>query len=40
MGGVLTSMLFLRALQRAESDAYLRIRKRMSLAGNVEVDGT
>ena len=40
LGGVLTSMHFLRALQRAESDAYLRIRKWMSLAGNVEVDGT
>ena len=39
VGRILT-MHFVRALQRAESDAYLRIRERMTLAGNVQVDGT
>ena len=39
VGRILT-MHFVRALQRAECDAYVRIRERMTLAGNVQVDGT
>ena len=39
VGRILT-MHFVRALQRAECDAYVRIRERMTLTGNVQVDGT